>query len=88
MSDPAPSVVFDGFGDNALSLKLRCFVPEIDFKVPTVTALHKVINRKFNEAGLVFAFPQQDMHLDTSAPLDVRIHHEKSETPFPSVPSE
>ena len=73
LSDPGPSVVFDAFGDNALSLKLRCFVPEIDYRVPTITALHKTINRKFNEAGLVIAFPQRDVHLDTSAPLDIHI---------------
>lgn len=78
LSDPGPSVVFDAFGDNALSFKLRCFVSEIDYRSSTITALHKEINRKFNEAGLVFAFPQQDMHLDSSAPLDVRLVHEVS----------
>jgi potassium efflux system protein len=73
LSDPAYSVVFDAFGDNALSLKLRCFVAETAYRMPTITALHSAINRKFNDAGLVIAFPQRDVHLDTHAPLDIRI---------------
>jgi len=73
LTDPEPSVVFDQFGDNALSLKLRCFVPETAYRIPTITALHKAINRKFNDAGLVIAFPQRDVHLDTNTPLDIRI---------------
>ena len=76
LSDPGSSVVFDEFGDNALSLKLRCFVADIDSRIPTITALHKAINRKFNDAGLVIAFPQRDVHLDTHAPLDIRIRRE------------
>ena len=76
LSDPEPSVVFDAFGDNALSLKLRCFVPETEFRLPSITALHKAINHKFNAAGLVIAFPQRDVHLDASAPLDIRIRRD------------
>jgi len=77
LRDPEPSVIFDGFGDNALSLKLRCFVPSMDNRIQVFSALHEVINRKFNDAGLVIAFPQRDVHLDTSKPLDIRIHRGK-----------
>ena len=42
-----------------------------------ITQLHEAINQKFNEAGIVIAFPQRDVHLDTSQPLDVRIHRDK-----------
>jgi potassium efflux system protein len=76
LSNPEPSVVFNEFGDNALSLELRCFVPETAYRIPTITALHKAINRKFNDAGLVIAFPQRDVHLDTNTPLDIRIQRE------------
>ena len=41
--------------------------------MPTMTALHEAINQKFNDAGLVISFPQRDVHLDTSQPLDIRI---------------
>jgi potassium efflux system protein len=79
LDDPRPWVSFDEFGDNALSLKLRCFVPSMENRLATFSALHEAINRKFNEAGLVIAFPQRDVHLDTSKPLDIRIHREKGQ---------
>jgi potassium efflux system protein len=81
LADPAPSVIFDEFGDNALSLKLRCFVPSMDNRIFVFSALHESINKKFNDAGLVIAFPQRDVHLDTSKPLDIRIHRGKGGQP-------
>ena len=76
IDEPPPSIVFDCFGDNSLNLTLRCFVGTQDARMPTITALHEAINRKFNEAGLVIAFPQRDVHLDTSQPLDIRIRRD------------
>jgi len=81
LKDPRPSVVFDEFGDNALSLKLRCYVGSMDNRIFIFSDLHRAINRKFNDAGLVIAFPQRDVHLDTSKPLDIRIHHEGPPSP-------
>jgi len=74
LEEPRPSIIFEAFGDNTLNLVLRCFVGTQDARMPTLTRLHEAINRKFNEAGIVIAFPQRDVHLDTSQPLDVRIH--------------
>ncbi len=79
LPDPQPSVIFDGFGDNALSLKLRCFVGSMDNRILVLSTLHEAINRKFNDAGLVIAFPQRDVHLDTSKPLDIRLHRGKDQ---------
>ncbi len=31
------------------------------------------IDELFREAGIVIAFPQRDVHLDASGPLDVRV---------------
>ena len=73
LDDPEPSVVFEAFGDSTLQLMLRCFVGLQDDRMPTLTALHEAINDKFHEAGIVMAFPQRDVHLNTSQALDVRI---------------
>jgi len=73
LDDPEPSVVFEAFGDSTLQLMLRCFVGLQDDRMPAMTALHEAINEKFHEAGIVMAFPQRDVHLNTSQPLDVRI---------------
>jgi len=76
LADPSPSVIFTEFGDNALSLTLRCFVGSQNDRMPTITALHEAINDKFNDAGLCISFPQRDVHLDTTRPLDIRIRRD------------
>ena len=73
LDDPAPLVTFESFGDNSLNLGLRCFVPALDVRLETSTDLHRAINRKFNEAGIVIAFPQRDVHLDTTSPLEIKL---------------
>ncbi|MDH3714063.1 MAG: mechanosensitive ion channel [Gammaproteobacteria bacterium] len=74
LDDPPPLVTFDSFGDNALTMILRCFVGSWEHRIPTGSELNLEINRKFEEAGIVIAYPQRDIHLDTAQPLDVRIH--------------
>ena len=73
LRDPAPFVVFEEFGDNALLLSLRCYIDDIDFRLRTITEINQAIYRELNEAGIEIAFPQRDVHLDTRRPLDIRI---------------
>ncbi|WP_415407966.1 mechanosensitive ion channel domain-containing protein [Sulfurovum sp. CS9] len=77
LDSPVPSVTFESFDDNALKLYLRAFLPSVDNRVEVVTDLHGAINHKFNEAGIAIAFPQRDVHFDTSKPIDIRVHSEK-----------
>jgi potassium efflux system protein len=84
LEDPKPILTFEGFGDNALTLIMRCYLSSLEFRIFTISALHESINRKFEEASIVIAFPQRDIHLDTSRPLDVRIH---PGNPSPNLPS-
>ena len=73
LAEPAPMITFESFGDNALGLFLRVFIPSIDYKLLAVSELHQTINDKFNEAGIVIAFPQRDIHLEQTQPLEVRV---------------
>jgi len=73
LSDPKPVLTFEGFGDNALTLVLRAFIDHLDYRTVTITDLHKAINRKFEQAGIVIAFPQRDLHLDMREPLRVTL---------------
>ena len=77
LKEPRSSIIFEAFGDNTLNLVLRCFVDSQEARMPTMTRLHTAINNKFNDAGITIAFPQRDVHLDTSRPLDIRISHDK-----------
>ena len=76
LAEPSPSIIFQAFGDNALNLVLRCFVGSQDIRMKTITQLHEAVNDKFNNAGICIAFPQRDVHLDASKPLEVRIRHD------------
>jgi potassium efflux system protein len=80
LDDPAPILSFEGFGDNSLTLILRAYLSSIDHRIATITDLHKAVNRKFAEAGIVIAFPQRDLHLDTSGPLQVELRHKRDDS--------
>jgi potassium efflux system protein len=63
LDDPAPSVVFNQFGDSALMFNLRVFIAHIDHLIRTRHRLHRAIDDAFREAGIVIAFPQRDVHV-------------------------
>jgi small-conductance mechanosensitive channel len=77
-SSPPPIVVFEDFGDNALVFdtyfwcevsgerELRSIRSGIRFRIAELFAANDI----------VVAFPQRDVHLDTSRPLDIRVHAE------------
>ncbi len=73
VDEPAYMVTFDSFGDNSLQIILRCFIGSMDFWRQTISELHLAINQKFKEAGIVIAFPQRDVHLNTTSPMEVRV---------------
>ena len=74
LKDPAPFVIFEGFGDNALNLGLRAYLPSVENRLGSMSDINQAINRKFKEVGIVIAFPQRDVHLETAGPIDVRVH--------------
>ncbi len=73
MDDPEPFVTFDEFGDNSLLLVLRCYINSVDVRLTSASQIRLALNDKFNEAGIVVSFPQRDVHLDTSGPLEVSV---------------
>lgn len=73
LDDPAPLISFEGFGDNALTLVMRVYLANLDNRLRTITEVHQAVLDKLREAGIEIAFPQRDVHLSTSTPLDVRI---------------
>jgi potassium efflux system protein len=72
LQDPEPTVIFEQFADSALTLVLRCFVGTVDVLISANSDLHKSINQKFNDAGITIAFPQMDVHLNTTGPVEVQ----------------
>lgn len=73
LDDPAPLISFEGFGDNALTLVLRCYLDAVDIRIGVTTELHQAIYDRFAENGIGIAFPQRDVHLIQRGPLDIRV---------------
>jgi potassium efflux system protein len=81
LDDPAPFITFDEFGDNSLQLVLRCFMGSVDKRLTTSSQIRLAVNDKFNQAGIVIAFPQRDVHLDTSVPLEINVRSSLNPNP-------
>ena len=64
LEDPPPFASFEAFGDNALTLRLRAYMSNMDRRLGITSELYQGIYKRFNEAGIVIAFPQLDLHLD------------------------
>lgn len=71
LDDPAPAATFEGFGDSCLTLLLRCYLPNLDNRLKTITELHEAIDREFKAHGLEIAFPQRDIHVRTITTLPI-----------------
>lgn len=71
IDEPAPQIVFESFGDNALMLSARCFLDSLDNRWGAVTELNREIYKRFAEAGIVIAFPQRDIHFDSDKPIRI-----------------
>lgn len=72
---PAPSVVFDDFGDNALVFDTYfwCDVGGEKFLRDIRSEIRFRISDLFAKNGITIAFPQRDVHLDSTDPLEVRL---------------
>jgi potassium efflux system protein len=68
LGEPAPMATFELFGGSSLDLTLRCYIPDMDNRVRTITELHEDIDRRFKAAGIEIAFPQLDVHVKGEAP--------------------
>jgi small-conductance mechanosensitive channel len=75
LKDPEPFVLFTDFGDNALIFELYFWISiqRLMDRRMLESDLRFMINELFREADIVIAFPQRDIHIDTSKPLDLKI---------------
>ncbi|NIS76702.1 MAG: mechanosensitive ion channel [Deltaproteobacteria bacterium] len=75
LSTPEPFVRFSDFGDNALIFNLHFWVSMTSMadRLNIESDIRYQIDDRFRDAGIVIAFPQRDVHLDTAKPLELRI---------------
>jgi potassium efflux system protein len=73
LSEPEPSALFLGFGDNSLNFELRVYIDDPMKRFKIAHQLHRSIDDEFRRAGVVIAFPQRDVHLDQIGRLEVNV---------------
>lgn len=76
LDDPAPLASFEGFGDNALLLMLRCYMDSLDGRIEVITELNQRIYDTFNAEGIRIPFPQREVRLQIKEPIAIRVHRE------------
>jgi small-conductance mechanosensitive channel len=79
--NPEPSVVFEDFGDNALVFDAYfwCDVGGEKALREIRSGVRFRISQLFDDNGIVVAFPQRDVHLDATKPLEIRMLHGDNE---------
>jgi small-conductance mechanosensitive channel len=66
LKDPAPQILFKGFGDSSLDFHLRVWTTtRVQTPLPLASELYFSIFRAFKENGIEIPFPQRDLHLKT-----------------------
>jgi small-conductance mechanosensitive channel len=83
--DPAPYVIFEDFGDNALIFCLFFWMEFGRGNNPNIVAsdLRLMIEKRFGELGIGVPFPQRDMHLTTDQPIQIQLSRESADQPTP-----
>ena len=71
LADPAPSVWWNGFGDNAVSFTIHCWINDPEEGTGNVRSdVLKHLWALFREHGITLPYPQRDLHLKEGAGLD------------------
>lgn len=75
LNEPEPFVIFNDFGDNALIFEVYFWIriQKVIQRRMIESTVRFTIDRLFADAGIVIAFPQRDVHLDTQRPLELRL---------------
>jgi small-conductance mechanosensitive channel len=73
--EPAPQIKFQDFGESALVFD-ALFWSSIAERREVESELRHRIAEAFDRNGIVMAFPQRDVHLNTTTPLRVQMTHE------------
>ncbi len=75
LKEPAPDVLFEDFGPDALNFGLYYWVaigPKVS-GAKVASDLRFIVEKSMNEHGIVIAFPQRDVHIDSAQALKVEL---------------
>lgn len=75
LKNPEPFVLFREFGDNSLNFELHFWI-NMDSPLDRLrieSDLRCRVDSLFRDAGVVVSFPQRDIHMDTTRPIEFRL---------------
>jgi potassium efflux system protein len=73
--EPSPTILFKDFADSALMFEIHFWIrmrTTMD-RLQVESSVRYKVDQLFREEGIIIAFPQQDVHLDTTTPLSVQM---------------
>jgi len=76
-ADPPPAALFLAFGTSSLDFELRVFARTVVDRAMVTHELHMRIDKEFREHNIEIAFPQHDVHLNMTSPLEVNLKRGK-----------
>jgi potassium efflux system protein len=65
LKEPPADVFLMAFADSSINFELRAFVMFETGKLKVADQLYRAVDDEFNKHGIVIAFPQLDVHVDT-----------------------
>lgn len=77
IADPAPSVIFDSFGESSIKVILAVWFKKEDFTV-VKNAMMYDIHTKFNENNITISFPHVNVHYSESGDSEVKQMQKKA----------
>ncbi len=85
LQEPSPIVLFDDFGDSSLVFSVHFWIhmQTIMERDQVRSGIRLAIDDAFRQAGIVIAFPQRDVHLDVTSPIEVSMSDSKSSAARP-----
>jgi len=69
LKNPAPDVLFSGFGDSSWNMELRVWLEDPKNYYSTRSEINCAIVHKFRQYGIEIPYPQRDLHVRSPLPL-------------------
>lgn len=73
MKDPPPMILFVAFGESSLDFEVRIWIEDISNALQVVNDVHFMIFSEFRKAGIEIPFPQRDLHVRSSVPIESQV---------------